>query len=320
MADPRVLVIPVPTATNTTHFNIQFSEDRVNWTTVNAAGVTDIPIASLSDRKYTLDGINTVVGSTENRPIASAPPKWYRLRMKATTTYSNWLDPFVFPSSEDFVSWVKRHLKDPVLTGDTALLEDLDYMDHVGAAVKEFESVHPRILSQLFTMTAEVQTYSLPDDWSNDFSRILEIEYPVSSTDPKKYVSEKLIFWDDQLGKWRFRRIYPAASEQTRIYYTTRHARDGSSVPQAHFESVAMWAAGDAAEQIMAHKNQFGDVSIGADYVSIDPRIKQWGTIAQSLKRQARALWGSGATGVRARIPYYEDHGEIPFSVLSSVR
>jgi hypothetical protein len=320
MPDARVISIPIPIESATTHFNIQYSEDRINWTTLSAAGVTDLLISALTNRKYDLDGVNTTSSTTENRPVASTPPMYYRYRLKATTTYGSWSSAFLIPSADDFLRFVKRRLKDPSLadeTNNTALLTDTDYLDCIGNAVKAFELVHPRQVQQSFSMTSSEQDYNLPDLWSYQFSQVIEVEYPVQSTDPRSVIHKEYVSVDESQGKWRFRQVFPGTGETTRLFYTTRHELDGSTVPAQWFDSVGMWAAGDAAEQIQAHKNQFGDLQIGAEYISIDPRIQKWGEIGRNLKRQAHEQWGSTGSGVRAYMPLYEDHGRIPYSVLN---
>lgn len=318
MASPRILSFPIATVTASTHFSVQFSPDRDAWTYLKVAGATDLLVALLSSRKYSLDGVNATDDANNNKAVASTAPMWYRTRLKATTTYGNWGQPFVFPSAEDFTNFAQRRIKDPSIIGKAALLETQDYLDHLISAIKNFEQYHPQLENQTYSMTANTQSYNLPDDWCNDFSYIREVEYPIQAADPKTYLKPDYVEVDEARGQWYFVRIYPSSSETARLIFTSRHARDGSTVPVSHFESVGLYMAGSACEQIMAEKTQFGDVRIGGDFVAIDPRIKRWGELAMSLKGQAMKLWDAGGTSARTRIPHYDDHGAIPAEVWTS--
>lgn len=312
MADTRIITFKVPISASTTHFQVQFSNDRREWTTLKVSGVSDIPVASLSDRAYTLDGVNSAADSaTHNVQEASTPPMWYRLRLKATSTYGNWLAPFVVSSPEDFIEAVKRQLKDPSLNGNTELLSEQDYLLHLAQAVSAFEKRHPYTASQVYALTDDTQEYDLPDDWSYGFSFVTQVEYPTGS-DPRRYVHADYVIPDEATATWRFREIYPDSGESVRLYFRSRHGQDGSTVPAHFFNSVVLWAAGDAAMQLRSKSNQFGDLMIGADYVQIDPRIKEWGKIASEWKAQAEAMWGQGGSGVRTHLIAYDDHGRIP--------
>jgi hypothetical protein len=316
MADPRILTYQVPKKTGVTHFQIGFSDDGENWDTVKVEGTTDLAVGLLaSDYTYELDGVNIEDDADNNSQSASIAPQWYRVRVKIGGKWKQWGEPFVHPSPEDFVAAMKRQLKDPSLEGGTALLIDADYRLHLANAVEAFEKYHPAIAEEVFDMEASVTGYRLPYDWTPSFSHITQVEYPVGSS-PRRFLPADYVIYDQSVRQWRWRRICPSEAEQARLYFTTRHSRDGSTVPVANFNSVLMWATGDAASQLRASRNQFGDVFTGADFAQIDPRIREWGKIATDFKKQAEAMWGAGVTGVRSNIAHYEDHGRIPGRVL----
>lgn len=321
MPDPRILYFPVPivtTAPATTAFQIQFSPDRVNWGTLLVGGVSDQPVASLSNRVFLLDGINAPADSaTSNLVAASTPPMWYRIRLKATTTYGPWLEEFAVPSAADFLLGIKSELKDPSLNDPPGvpLLADLDYRQCLATAVEQYGRLRPRLDVQLYTLTSKVQSYPLPDGWIMNYSRIFQVEYPANQV-PRRLMDLALMTVDEQYPELRFIRVYPATNDQARIFYTRRHAADGSSVYPQDFNGVRLLAAANAAGQIYRQKNQFGDIRIGADYIGMDPRIKNWAATAEELKRQANRLLGSGANSVRTHIDQYDYHGAIPPAVL----
>lgn len=314
MAYPRILTFNLPVSSGTTHFQIQFSADRETWTNLRVEGTDELEVALVEDRKYVLDGVNTTDDADNNGAAASTPPMFYRYRLKAGGKWNQWSAPTVFPSADDFIMGMKRFLKDPSLSGGNALLDRQDYLLHLANAIDAFEKTHPHNTSQVFDLLTNVQDYDLPDLWAPGYSHVTQVEYPVGHS-PRSFAPADYVIYDEETGQWRFRRIWPTATEQARLYFTTRHDRSGETVPESFFESVLMWATGDAAQQLRAKSNQFGDLMLGADFVAIDPRIKEWGRIADSFKGQAEQVWGTGRSSVRAHIPAYEDHGRVPGSV-----
>lgn len=315
MADPRILTFKIPLESTSTKFQIQFSSDETNWTLLKVGGVTELDDSLVTSRTYVLDGVNTTDGANENGAVASTPPMFYRHRIKGASTWGEWSTSYVFPSSADFVQNAKQQLKDPSLSGGNALLSNADYRLHLANAVEMFERGFPREATNTVTMGAADESYALPYDWANGLSRVTQVEYPTGET-PRQFVAPDRIILDEELGEFRLRDLSTSTSETMRLYYETKHARDGSTIPSAFFNSVLLWMMGDCAEQLKAYKNQFGDVIVGADYMAIDPRIKAWGEIAKSYKQQAEKVWESGTCGVRTHIVSYDDHGRIAPSVL----
>lgn len=343
MADPRVLTFEIPvnylleTETDpdrrhkTDAVQIQFSRDRINWTDykVDAEPIIQLIWTQEGDSdsqivEVEIDGVNGTEDDDNNPVSASTPPNWYRYRTRTTVTtvllqfvsakWGNWGQPFLFPSAEDAIHGMKTQLKDPSLSGNAALLDDSDYYLNWVNAIEAFERLHPRMASQTYDLTADEQSYDLPTEWEYGFSSIEQCEYPVGE-EPRLFIYADWLVPDEQVSQWRFLRVFPDATEQARLYFTAKHYRDGSTIRASQFQSVVMWATGSAAQQIMAYRNQFGDVLVGADYMMIDPRIKLWGQIAKDYKTQAERIWGSSATGVRTHVPLYDDHGRLPASV-----
>lgn len=319
MADPRILPfnIPVRTSPATTHFRIGFSSDGgETWTLLKVDGSSDLDVDLLENRTYTLDGVNATDDADNNAAEASTPPMRYRVQLKHAGGYEGWGEPFVFPSPEDFVQGMQEELKDPTLEGGQALLAVSDYRRKLGNAVAAFELKQPRHASQLFTLTSDEQSYGLPDAWSPTYSQIEACEYPAGE-EPRQFIPADRIFTDEAVGEWRFDGIWPDADETARLYFTAKHARDGSTVPASYFDSVLKWAVADAAEQLARKYNQFGDYSVGSEMTLTDPRVKSWRELAKSGKAEAERMWGQGASGVRTHLEQYDTHGRIPASVWS---
>ena len=136
------------------------------------------------------------------------------------------------------------------------------------------------------------------------------MEYPADAT-PRCWVFPDAIEVEAALGKWRFLRTTPGANETARLFYFTRQAKDGSEAPAADFGSVARWAAGSVAQAMQALQSAFGDPQIGAQFVSVDPRIRSWGELAEAWKSASEREWSATTGGARTHLRYFDEHGRF---------
>ena len=312
MSEDRVLVFNIPVQPETTHFQLAASPDLAAWTTLAQTGETDIAVAELgAGNSYAVDGINAPADDADNNAHAfSQAPKWYRWRLKAAGEYGPWSPAEVSPSAEDFLEAIKRLVRDPSLAGGGAYFSDLTYRDHLRAAVEAYEARRPLRRARIYALTHGVAGYAMPEDWDAELSRVDRVEYPADRS-PRCWLFPDEVEVEPPLSEWRFLSVTPGAGESVRLFYFTRHARDGSTAPSADFGSVARWAAGSAAQAIQAMQAAFGDVQIGADFRSVDPRIRSWGELAAEWKAASEREWGSPSSSVRTHLRYFDSHGRM---------
>ena len=312
MAEDRALEFHIRIDTGTTHFQLAASSDLAAWQTLLQAAQADIDVADLgAGNSYTVDGVNAPADDANNTAHAfSQAPQWYRWRLKAGTDYSPWSPAEVVPSVEDFLDAIKRLVRDPSLGGAAAYFSDLTYRDHLRSAVEAYEARRPLRRARTYSLTAGGREYSLPEDWDGELSRIDRVEYPADQ-DPRRWIHPDRIDVERALEKWRFLSVTPAAAETARLFYFTRHAKDGSSVTTADFGSVARWAAGSVAQTIQAMQSAFGDVRIGADFASVDPRIRSWGELARQWMAASEREWSASTGSVRTHLRYFDEHGRF---------
>lgn len=317
MPDPRILPFYIPADSTHTHFQIQFSVDQMNWADLKVGGVTALSVSLLSGSVYTLDGVNATDDANNNKAVASTPPNWYRFRLQVSN-WSNWSGPCVYPSQEDFMAGMKSQLADPSFSDPTEqqLLSDPDYLRHLANACQAYEAVYARRIYQVQALTTGIQQYALPTLWDEEFSFFDEVEYPYGLI-PRSTLQPHFLFVDMPRRVWRFQRILPVTGESAALYFTARHSRDGATIPSTSFESVLMWACGDAAQQLRGKANQWGNVFVGSDYVQNDPKVREWARIATDYKEQAEKIWGSPTTGMFTHTSSYDYHGVPPPSVWS---
>ena len=111
MPTARIVLITVPTAASTTHFNLRYSTNADDWTDYYTTGSTleDLAVAVLSSGVYTLDGLNSPTG---NKAAASYLGNFYQIRLKSAGGYGNWSEPFrvsAYPTATDLQAFLTAH-------------------------------------------------------------------------------------------------------------------------------------------------------------------------------------------------------------------
>lgn len=166
--------------------------------------------------------------------------------------------------------------------GDT-LLSDTEIGEEVDAAVGQFSLDMPR--RRIVDITGQTTPFINVTNftgWINDWSLVLQIEYPaeaVSSTYTPTWLSED-DDWDyyrDATNYYlRLRRITPASSETLRVSYTAVHTLDNTTdtIPSLYFDAVCDLAACYCCTRLATDRAADTDGTINADYVTRDGQLK----------------------------------------------
>ena len=168
-----------------------------------------------------------------------------------------------------------------LVAGSNLPLGEPEKVFAIGAAVKKYSSPRPREIAEDETGNG-TQNYalSLLADWSEGFSGIKDVEFPVDT----------LLDDDDwslvlkPAGRYMHLVDSPAVTETIRIYYTTLHTctDDACTIPAYDEEAVQMLAAAYFCEMLAAYYAQTQDSTIAAD--SVDHKSK-----AAEYQARARA-------------------------------
>ena len=164
------------------------------------------------------------------------------------------------------------------LVGGELPLGEPEKIFAINSAVKRYSRIKPKVTVE-DEAGAGVFDYALTilASWSDDFSSIRQVEYPVDATqeEPNIIDADDWIIYEKPTGKYlRFLVSVPAATETIRITYTAPHACTDvvSTIPDGDKEAVQMLAAAIYCEMLAAYYAQTQDSTIMAD--SVDHKSK----------------------------------------------
>lgn len=89
------------------------------------------------------------------------------------------------------------------------------------------------------------------------------------------------------------------AGQAVRVYYVDEHVLSASecTVPAAHFEAVAAYAAGSLAEVLATMNADNTDATIAADRIDQNTPAREWSRRANALRNRYFAVLGIQASG-----------------------
>lgn len=129
--------------------------------------------------------------------------------------------------------------------------------------------------------------------WQEAFSHISAIEYPQGESMPVFLDSQDWMIYDAPSGR-TLRFAFALASGKTaRLTYTSAHALDATSTPDADLYAVAALAAALAARRLAAVYAQTGDTSIAADTVNYRSKSQEYLALARRLEQDYENLLGT---------------------------
>ena len=143
-----------------------------------------------------------------------------------------------------------RELADPLLL-DRA----------IGQALLQYGLDAPQQLAVLATgVTGD--SMAVPTGWVVGGSQLVQVEYPVGEA-PMATIDAAIA--RDLLDEWRVLLLTDTLADATvRVWFTAPHAADGSTVPAAHENAVACWAAAEVCRQLATQKGHERDATISA--------------------------------------------------------
>lgn len=127
------------------------------------------------------------------------------------------------------------------------------------------------------------------DYWSDGFSVIRQVEYPVDDDDeiPDILQEDAWMMYQTPAGKYlRFLESSPAADEDIRVTYTAIHTctDDDCTVVDYDDEAVQALAASKFCEMLATAYAQTGDSTISADVVDHKSRAGEYSTRARTYR------------------------------------
>jgi len=173
--------------------------------------------------------------------------------------------------------------------------EELDRQ--IQEAVRRYSRVRPRevVEDEVGNGTHDLAV-TLLASWEDEFSVILQVEYPIRSTtvDPPILERDEWIAYRTPAGRvLRLLTAAPAATETVRITYTALHVADelAFTIPDGDFDAVANWAAALCLRALANKYAQNTAPTLGADAVDHRTMSDQYSRLARELEKDvSRAL------------------------------
>jgi len=180
---------------------------------------------------------------------------------------------------------------DKLVQGEIPLDNDDKYLA-IGQAVKKYSRDKPReVIEDEAGSGAFDYAVSGLDEWSDDFSSIRQVEYPVDDDDRTANIldDDGWMIYEKPAGKvLRFTEDTPVTGESIRITYTALHTCSDSActIPGIDEEAVQLLAAAYFLDMLAVYHAQDGDASINADAVAHDSRAAEYASRAARYRKQ----------------------------------
>ena len=199
-----------------------------------------------------------------------------------------------------------------LVSGDLPLAE-ADRILALAMAVKTYSRHRPRVIVEDEAGTAAFDyALSMLASWTEGFSGIRTVEYPVDDTDetPDMLRDDEWIIYEKPAGKvLRFLEDSPTALESMRITYTALHTCTdvASSVQAADEEAVQILAAAYYCEMLATYFAQNQDSTINADSVEHTSKARDYAARAKTYRRLYADYMGVSGGVVPASVTSDQD-------------
>ncbi len=177
------------------------------------------------------------------------------------------------------------------LVGGDLPLGETEKIYAIGAALKKYSGHRPRICVEDEDGDGGFDyALTLLADWTDGFSTIKTVEYPVDDAEAEADVlaDDRWLIYQKPAGKClRFVEDVPTATEDYRVTYTTLHtcSDDVCTIPPYDEEAVQFLAASIYCEMLAAYYAQTQDSTIQADSVDHKSRASEYAGRARAYKK-----------------------------------
>ena len=189
------------------------------------------------------------------------------------------------------IDLVKSKVKD-----DSDRLTDADdYQPAVAAALERYSRHRPLEITQDLAGT-NGHDLALPVGWAADFSRLVQVEYPVDQVPEEILSADHWKIYRAPSGlKLRLRYEEPSDGESVRVTYTM--PRNEADIAATDTDAVACLAASICLRTMAAAYGQTSDSTIAADVVNYRSKSDEFRRLAEGLEGEYRAHLGLSDKG-----------------------
>lgn len=155
-------------------------------------------------------------------------------------------------------------------------------------ALADYQRFRPRQLIGDITGNG-TGTYALPAGWTQEFSRIVSIEFPSGETPPVYLEDADWTVYQSASSTYALRLLteVPVASQTLRVSYTGSQTATATTctVPSTDEEALVNKAASLACGWLSAYYAQQGQSSIGADVTNHESKSRQYRDLAKQFQQ-----------------------------------
>lgn len=155
------------------------------------------------------------------------------------------------------------------------------YDRHITTALQRYSKHRPGI-TVVDIIGDGTHDYATPTGWTDDFSSIVSIEYPIGAV-PETILDEDdyKIYQTTSAKKIRLINDVPPATESFRVAFTV--PRTATTVPAGDVDALAWLAAAYCLEELANAFTQTGDSTINADVVNYRSKSSEFASRAKRL-------------------------------------
>lgn len=182
----------------------------------------------------------------------------------------------------DYQTLVAKAIRD-----DSGIIAAGDIDAAIGMAVNRYSSDRPVYVVEDVAPSG-TQIMNLPAQWDADFSRIAEIEYPLSSGSGRPTYLDTEDYYEYFTPSGKRIRFDVAPVSVCRVRYSIRHtlSTGADTLPVLHREAVSNLAAAICCEQLASWYANAGDETIQADRVNRLSQSKDYAARAVALRKR----------------------------------
>ncbi len=178
----------------------------------------------------------------------------------------------------ELLALVQQNVRD-----DSGVLSPDDYDAALTLALSRYSSDRPRYRVEDLPATGS-DRLNLPSGFQLGISSVTSVEYPLDAFPPECLDNDQYLVYQAPDG-WLVRFAFAPTSEVRVTYSVAHHVSDTEdTVPIAHREAVACWAAASGCDQLASHYANASDSTIQADRVDRQNQSRDYAARAKALR------------------------------------
>ena len=187
-----------------------------------------------------------------------------------------------------------------VVDGTVVWTEDSDdYDQSILSAVNVFTRHLPSVLRIPITGDGS-STYSMPAGWINEFSRLLNIEFPVGEVPPVYLDNDRFTIYQSSSSEWKIMLFdeKPISAQTFVVYFTG--TRTSVQIPDGYLEAFLWLCSGLILSKFANSYLSSTDSSISADVVDFITKAEKYREQADYWIKKYEMFMGVGKGSIQA--------------------